>query len=123
LKNHAQVFGHFGQVPDIFLNQLWRPVVMIQHCQYLIHNGMVGLPKPNVDAEESMDDTEDQAVDEMSNGRADSLLVVEAHMSAIGRLLAVLLCRVSWEIWLQHALAFLRGQLVAIASAVGVEGV
>ena len=38
-------------------------MVVVQHCQHLVHNGMVDLSSADVDAEDGVDYAEDEAVD------------------------------------------------------------
>lgn len=72
------------QVLDILLDQFGCSVVVVQHRQYAVDNGVVCLPEADVDAEDCVDDGEDEAVDEVPDGGSDALLVVEANGSVVG---------------------------------------
>ena len=68
---------HLSQILHVPLDEFWSPVVVVQHCEGMIHNRMVHLSYPYIYAEHGVDDAEDQAVDEMADCGSYSLLVVE----------------------------------------------
>lgn len=76
-------------------------MVVVQHSQHLVHNGMVQLTNADVYAEDGVYYAEYQAVKQVSNGWTYSLLVVEAIRSAAGRLCGRLLLGRRWKIWFQ----------------------
>lgn len=111
-----------GQALDILLNQLGRAVVVVQHGEHAVDNGVVCLAEADVDAEDGVDEDEDQVVDEVSDGGAHALLVVEADVPSSGGGLAVVVGEVGGEVWAHHLLALGDGQTSAFLIAAGVEG-
>ena len=97
-------------------------MVVVEHSEYPVKNRMVELPYPDVDAENSMDDIENETVDHVAYCRSYSPLVVEAIESAVGGLGLCLLLRSGREIRLQHPFSFTRRKWSAKFIAIGVEG-
>jgi hypothetical protein len=56
------MLGDLAQSSHISLDELRRAMVVVEHRQHLIHDGMVCLPKANVDAEYGMYDAKDDTV-------------------------------------------------------------
>lgn len=80
------MLGYLGQILDVFLDELRRSMMVVQHRKDLVHDGMVDLAYSDVDAEEDVDDGEDEGMEGVPYCRPHSLFVVEPRRYSTGGL-------------------------------------
>ena len=78
---------NLAQTLDVSLDEFWCSVVVVEHGERAIDQSVVYLPCSDIDGEDDVDDVEDDDVQDMAHGRANSLTVVESRaIVAIGGL-------------------------------------
>lgn len=92
-------------------------MVIVQHGERAIQQGMVDLPAPNGDTEDDVDQIEQQAVHNVSHGRSHTLAVVEAWATvgaaAGGGGRPFRHVRFAWEVRFEDSLALADGCIFA----------
>lgn len=98
------------QVLDVSSYEFGSAMVIVQHSQSTIHDGVVEMAGPNVEGEDGVDEGEEQLIQHLSESRSDSLAVVEElSMSMV----AVVLFLYRWKVGLKQLLALSWSELLA----------